>query len=161
MSNTSKKTRIFFSDLCKRSVKIWLKIPKLHYFILGLSSSILEGTDLGHVRIPSSKDHGLSDSIMKLFFSIHYVLSLFWKQESHPCITHIFHLELLLSQLENHLPKEINVNAHFLHCSSQVVMQMEQTPYSSIILDLKINSRNWNWNWQGSLFVVFFLSAIL
>ena len=51
---------------------------------------------------------------------------------------HIFHLELLLSQLENHFSEGINYTIHFfaLH-SSQVVMKMEQGLYSNTIFGLK------------------------
>lgn len=35
------------------------------------------GTDLGHVKIPSTKDHGLMDIITEFFFSIYYVFVLF------------------------------------------------------------------------------------
>lgn len=73
-------------------------------------------------------------------FSI-YMFSLFWKENTAAlCLTHIFHLELLLSQTENHSLRGLTIPFIFFIAQLQVEMEVEQNLCSNNILGLKINS---------------------
>lgn len=115
------------------------KFPNYIIFFLGLFSSALGGPDSRHVRIPSSsKDHLQKGSRMEFFHL--YVQPVLERKHRSPVLTHIFHLELLLSQTENHSLRGLTIPFIFFIAQLQVEMEVEQNLCSNNILGLKINS---------------------
>lgn len=109
-----KITRTCSSDLCKKSLEIWLKILKLHYFILGLSSFLQEGTVMGHVKITCQRPLSKGQHNRILFCQLLCVRPVLKTNTTSLCLlTFLSRIAFCFSQQEIHFPKGINYTIHF------------------------------------------------